>query len=100
MYYCSLDVVIVLNIRSYKKWLTSVRCFVSCAYDKLRIVWVEERQPKIQPFYIYCFYYGGVRCLKQKEKLVLINFHLPFIQPDNIGSFFILQFKCQIMLHL
>ncbi|MHC4459862.1 MAG: site-specific integrase [Planctomycetota bacterium] len=36
--------------------------------------------------FAFIFYYGGVRCLKQKEKLVLINFHLPIIQPDNTAK--------------
>jgi hypothetical protein len=50
--YSSLDVVIVLNIRLYKKRLMNVRSFVRYAYDKLRIVWVEKTQPKLQPYYI------------------------------------------------
>jgi hypothetical protein len=44
--------VIVLNIRSYKKWSINVRSFVSYSYEKLGNVWVEKTQPKIQPFCI------------------------------------------------
>ena len=32
--------------------IMNVRCFVSYAYGKLRIMWVEKRQLKLQPFYI------------------------------------------------
>jgi hypothetical protein len=49
-------------------------------------MWVEKDNPNYNHFAFNCFNYGGVRCLRQRERLGQTNSHLPFIQPVNTAK--------------